>query len=137
MTSSQPRKQRKALHEGSLHTLRKNLGAHLSKELRKKYKKRSAVVHTGDAVKIMRGKFEGKTGKVERVNTAKCAVFVEGIQMQKANGQKSKVPLHPSNLMITSLNLSDNKRKAMFEPSKTPSVHHTKPLSSEGGVKNE
>jgi len=101
--------------------LRKNLGAHLSKELRTKYKKRSLVVHTGDTIKIMRGKFDGKSGKVEKVNISKCCVFVEGIQIQKANGQKTKVPLHPSNLMITGLNLSDKRRKELLE----------------GGIKNE
>jgi len=115
MTSVQPKKQRKILYAGELHIVRKNLGSHLSKELRTKYKKRSMVIHTGDTVKIMCGKFEGKSGKVEKVHIKKCEVFVEGAQVTKANGQKSKVPLHPSNLMITELNLSDKLRKEILE----------------------
>ena len=64
------------------------------------------------------------------MNIKKCQVFVEGMQIEKANGQKSKVPLRPSNLMITSLNLSDKRRKEMLEPTKPKKA-------SEGGVKNE
>ena len=95
--------------------VRKNVGAHLSKELRTKYKKRSMPVHSGDTVKIMRGKFVDKTGKVERVDIRQCEVFIEGIQVQKANAQKVKVPIYPSNLMIIELNLQDKKRKEMLE----------------------
>lgn len=121
MSSKQPRKQRKVLYKGDINKIRKNVSSHLSKELRKKYKKRSVVLHTGDTVKIMRGAFKGKTGKVTRVNIKKCKAYVEGIEIQKANGQKAKVPLHPSNLMIIELNLADKWRKQKLE----------------GGIKNE
>jgi large subunit ribosomal protein L24 len=123
MLSRKPRKQRKVLNQPKLHIVRKNMSAHLSKELRKKYKKRSFTVHSGDVVKVMRGKFEDKTGKVDRVNLKACEVFVDGIMIEKANGQKTKVPLHPSNLMITELNLSDKFRKQKLE--------------GKGGVKHE
>lgn len=98
--------------------MKKKVGSHLSKDLRSKYKKRSVMVHTGDSVKVMRGKFKGKTGKVERVDTRKNWVYIEGMQVQKANGQKAKVPINASNLMITDLNLSDRMRKEMLEAGK-------------------
>ena len=108
----QPRKQRKRAVK---HVLRKGLGVHLSKELKKKYKIRSIGLRLGDDVKIVRGEFKGKTGKVESVNLAKKRVFVEGIQTQKVSGAKVKVGIHPSNLIVTSIEMKDKFRKAKIE----------------------
>ena len=55
--SRQRRKQRKYLANAPLHIKRKMLGVNLSKELRKKYKKRNIVIRKGDIVKVIRGKF--------------------------------------------------------------------------------
>ena len=63
--SKQPRKQRKYRYNAPLHIRQKFVGAHLSRELRKKYGKRSASLRKGDNVKIMRGQFRNKSGKVE------------------------------------------------------------------------
>ena len=62
--SKQPRKQRKYRHNAPLHIKSKMMGSHLSKELRKKYGTRSVRIRKGDEVKIMIGKFKGKTGKI-------------------------------------------------------------------------
>ena len=43
------------------------MSVNLSKELRKKHGKRNAPVRKGDVVKIMRGKFKGKKGKIIEV----------------------------------------------------------------------
>ncbi len=108
----QPRKQRKRAKNL---LLRKGVGAHLSKELRTKYKIRTFGLRKGDEVKIVRGKHKGKIGKVEEVNLKKQIVYIEGIQVQKADGTKAKVPIHPSNLIITGLDLKDKLRKAKLE----------------------
>jgi len=108
--SKQPRKQRKYRAHAPLHIKRKFLSANLSKDLRKKYKKRSLVVVKGDTVKIMRGKFDGKTGKVLQVFTNKSKVTVDGINVKKQDGSKANVKMQPSNLQIIELNLNDKKR---------------------------
>ncbi len=113
--SKQPRKQRKYRYNAPLSVKQKFVGAHLSKELRKKYKKRGASLRKGDSVKIMRGQFRNKTGKVEEVNIKKTNVYVSGIEIVKRDGTKARYPIHPSNLMITELNIDDKKRNKIFE----------------------
>jgi large subunit ribosomal protein L24 len=105
-----PRKQRKYEANAPLHIRRKFLSVNLSKDLRKKYGTRNVVVRTGDKVKVLRGKFKGKGGKVLRVDLKRIRVFVEGITRRKVDGTEVQVPLHPSNLQIVELNLEDEKR---------------------------
>ena len=108
--SKQPRKQRKYRSNAPLHVKQKFLHAHLSKELRKKYNKRSLAVRKGDSVKVMRGQFKDKTGKVDEVSVKKTQVYVNGIEFVKRDGTKSRYPLQPSNLIITELNMDDKIR---------------------------
>jgi large subunit ribosomal protein L24 len=108
--SKQPRKQRKYLANAPLHIKRKLLGANLSKDLRKKFKKRTIPVVKGDTVKIMRGKFKGKTGKITEVNTGTSKIKIEGINVKKQDGSKANIKMQPSNVQIIELNLNDKKR---------------------------
>jgi len=108
--SKQPRKQRKYAAEAPLHIKHKFLAANLSKELRKKYSKRSFPLRKGDTVRIMRGSFKGKTGKIEIVNLKRTKVSIEKIQRAKKDGTKVNVFFRPSNLQIKELNLDDKKR---------------------------
>jgi len=100
----QPRKQRKYRAKAPLHLRGKFLGAHLSRELRKKLAVRALRVRKGDAVKIMRGQFRKKEGNVERVDTSKGKVFVAGAEIVKRDGTKALFPIDPSNLLITKIN---------------------------------
>ncbi|HDD05075.1 MAG TPA: 50S ribosomal protein L24 [Candidatus Aenigmarchaeota archaeon] len=115
MKSKKPRKQRKWLREAPLHRRQKMVAAHLSKELREKYHKRSLPVRKGDKVKVMRGSYKGKIAKVERVDLRKLRVYLEGIKRKKVDGRDVSVPIHPSNLMILELNLEDKERRAILE----------------------
>ncbi len=109
--SKQPRKQRKYLANAPLHIRKKFVSVNLSKELRKKYGKRNIPVKKEDIIKIMRGKFKGKRGKITHVNLKISKVTVEGIQIKKQDGSKIDVKMQPSNLQIVELNLEDKKRK--------------------------
>jgi large subunit ribosomal protein L24 len=113
--SKKPRKQRKLLYTAPLHTRRKMMAAHLSKELREKYKRRSLPVRKGDEVKIMSGEFKGKTGKVSRVDLKKYRVYIEGVTRKRTVGTEVQVPIHPSKLMIVNLDLSDKRRLSKLE----------------------
>ena len=108
--SKQPRKQRKYRYNAPLHIKQKFLHAHISKELRKKYSRRSIALRKGDGVKVMRGKFKSKTGKVDEVSVKKTKVYVTGIDFVKRDGTKARYPLQPSILMITELNMDDKLR---------------------------
>lgn len=113
--SKQPRKQRKFLYNAPLHKRRKMMAAHLSKELREKFKRRSLPIRRGDEIEIMRGKFKGRKGKIARLDTKFYQVFIEGVMIKRTDGTERQAPLHASNLKITNLNLSDKKRIKMLE----------------------
>jgi large subunit ribosomal protein L24 len=98
--SKQPRKQRKFLANAPLHIKRKQFSTNLSKELRKKVNKRNIILRKDDKVKIMRGKYKDKTGKVLQVLTKLGKVIIEGIQVTKKDGSKANVKLENSNLQI-------------------------------------
>ena len=84
----------------------------------KKYGKRNVPVRKGDKVKILRGQFRKKDGKIERVDKKKNKILITGIELVKKDGSKVLQPTDPSNLMIIELNLDDKKRKAKVEKNK-------------------
>jgi len=116
--SKQPRKQRKYNYNAPLHIKGKFMAAHLSKDLMKKYNRRSIRVRKGDKVILLRGQFKKKKGNVERVDLKKSKVYISGVEMIKKDGTKVFYPIHPSNLVVTELNLDDKKRIAVANKSK-------------------
>ncbi len=118
MVSKKPRKQRKELYQAPLHKKHKLLAAHLSKELREKWKRRSLPVRKGDEVKVMRGKFKGTVGKVSKVDVKKLKVYIENVKRKKVSGEEVYVPIHPSNLLIINPVMDDPKRKKAIERGK-------------------
>ena len=113
----------KMIYRASYQTKSKQLGSALSKDLHKKYGKRSVRVIEGDSVTILRGEFKGVDGKVADVSTEKSSVAIEGVKKEKTKGDKFDVFIHTSNLVITSLNTDDKWRMAKLEgkdPRKQP-----------------
>jgi len=108
--STQPRKQRKYIANAPNHLKRKLLSAQLNKPLKEKHKIKSIEVRKNDEVKIMRGKYTKKSGKVSTVDTKNTRVQIEGITIPKKDGETAPVWFHPSNLKITKLDDSDNRR---------------------------
>lgn len=87
----------------------------LNDSLRQRYKTRNTRVIKGDSVRVMRGEYSGIEGKVEKVNTARATLSIEGIQREKIRGGNVKVQIHASNVMITTLNLDDKYRQTKLE----------------------
>lgn len=94
----------------SKHKREKLLGANLSENLRNQHNKRSMRVIKGDTVKILRGEYVGIEGKVEKVNTERSTLSIEGVQREKIRGGKVKVQIHASNVQIISMNTDDEYR---------------------------
>ncbi len=115
MKSIQPRKQRKEMSNAPLHRRQKYMHAPLSKALREELRKRNAQVRKGDTVKVMRGDHAGTEGEVEEVDLKKCTIKVHGVSNYRADGTEIPRILHPSNVMITKLNLEDSEREKIFE----------------------
>lgn len=109
-SSKQPRKQIKFRANAPNHIKRTLMGVTLDKKLREKYGRRNIGVRKGDEVKIMRGKFKGKQGKVGGVDIKNTRVQVDGVQRSKAGGEKLITWFHPSILKIIILDEKDNRR---------------------------
>ena len=91
------------------------VGAVLEESLRKQYGRKNIRVVKGDSVRVMRGEYKGVEGKVEKVNTEHATFHIEGIQREKIRGGQVKVPIHSSNVMVTSLNLDDDFRSSKLQ----------------------
>lgn len=113
--TSKPSKQRKLLFQAPDHIRYKHFAAPLAPELRKNYGIRSMPVRSGDTVRVTRGDHKGFEGKVSRVDREKYRIYVEGLTREKVDGSTVFVPVHPSKVMITKLNLDDKWRKKILE----------------------
>ena len=103
----------------------KQVSGSLSKELRKKYGKRSVRLALDDSVKIIRGEYKGIDGKITKISTSKGGIAIEGIKKEKLKGEKIDVYIPSSNILVTSLNTDDHWRKSKLEgkkPKSTPKV---------------
>jgi large subunit ribosomal protein L24 len=114
MNSKQPRKQRKERFSAPLHLRQKFMHSMLSPTLRAEFKKRNAQVRKGDTVKVLRGDHAGTEGDVESVDLKRCIIKVAGVSNFRADGTEVPRPIHPSNVMITKLNLEDAEREKIF-----------------------
>ncbi len=116
--SAKPRKKRLALYEAPLHARQKLAAAHLSKELRAKMKKRSVQLKKGDKVRVLRGSFKKKEGKVFSVYLKDSSAVIEGIVRKKQSGKEVPVPIHASKLLIIELAARTPKRKEKKQEAK-------------------
>jgi large subunit ribosomal protein L24 len=93
------------------HIRDKSICSTLTDDLREQYDRRSIRVIKGDTVKVMRGEYTGIEGKVEKVNTRRGTLSIEGIQREKVRGGNVKVQIHSSNVRVSGLNLDDKYRQ--------------------------
>ena len=95
--------------------LNKQICAPISKDLRKKYSRRSIRIMTNDTVKVMRGEYKGLTGKVTKISTQTSGIAIEGNKKEKLKGEKIDVYIHSTNMIITALNTDDKWRLKILE----------------------
>jgi len=96
-------------------TVSKQICAALSKDLRKKYPRRSARIMINDTVKVIRGEYKGLIGKVAKISTESNSIAIEGNKKEKLKGEKVDVYIHSTNTIITSLNTDDKWRLKILE----------------------
>jgi len=129
------------IYQATFQTRSKQLGSALSKDLQKKFGKKSTRIIEGDSITILRGEFKGVTGKITKISTEKTSVTIDGVKKEKTKGDKFDVYIHTSNLVVTALNTSDKWRITKLEgkdPKKQTSVkEETKEVRKETPVKEE
>ena len=113
--SSKASKQRKRLFSGRTHVKQRVMRAHVADDLMEKYDLWTVRVHKGDTVKIMRGGYAGHTAKVTVVDTKKRMIYIEKVTSVKSDGKETPRPIHPSNVLVTKLDLTDPYRKRKLE----------------------
>ncbi|MFB6311342.1 MAG: 50S ribosomal protein L24 [Salinirussus sp.] len=111
----QPRKQRKRQAQASLHERHAQVRATLSDDLREEFGRRSVRVNEGDTVEVMRGDFAGEEADVLRVDLKDATVHVEDVTQETADGEEVPRPLDASNLRVTGLDRSDDRRMDRLE----------------------
>lgn len=113
-----PGKQRKMLFNAPAHIRHKLMAAPLSPELLAQRGIKALPARKGDTVRIMRGDHKGFEGKISRIDLKHYRVFLEGLTREKVDGSTVFVALHPSKIMIRTLNLDDKRRKTVLERKK-------------------
>jgi len=106
----QPRKQRKRAAQAPLHERHRQVRSTLADDLREQYGRRNVRVNAGDTVEVLRGDYAGETGEVLSVDLKAGTAVVDGVTLEKADGEEVPRPVDPSNLRVTKLDLSDDRR---------------------------
>jgi large subunit ribosomal protein L24 len=102
-----PRKQRQRMFNAPAHLRHKMMSAHLAPDLMRSQGARSLPVRKGDTVRIMRGDHQGFEGKISRVDLANYRIYLEGLTREKVDGTVIFIAVHPSKVLVKSLNLDD------------------------------
>merc|ERR1712014_425120 len=76
----------------------------LTSELKKVHRINAVLVRKGDWVRVVRGMFRGRTGKVTSVSRNNWVVNIKGVKTEKVNGHTVAVGIDPSKCIITKLN---------------------------------
>ena len=79
----------------------------------------------GDKVKVLRGNYKGKEGKVVEVYRKKWVIHIEGITRDKVNGSSAKVGIDASKVEITELKLNKDRKDILERKSQAKSQKYT------------
>ena len=113
--TEQPSKQRTNQRRAPLHEKQHQVRATLAEDLSEEYGQRNVRVNEGDTVEVMRGDYAGEEADVVNVDLRDAVVHVEDVTLETADGEEVPRPLEASNLRVTDLDLSDDRREARLE----------------------
>jgi large subunit ribosomal protein L24 len=83
-----------------VHLRKVRVVAKVAKELAEKIGKKRDVVKKGDVIRVLRGDFKTKEGKVIEVDRKEGRLYVDTLVRKNSRGQDVHVPVHASNVMI-------------------------------------
>ena len=105
----------KEYYNAPQHIVSKRISASLSDSLQSQYNTKTVRLRKNDVVKILSGEYKNLDGKITHVYLADGTISVDGITREKLAGGTTPVKIHASNVMVTSLDLKDPKRKTKLE----------------------
>jgi large subunit ribosomal protein L24 len=115
--SIQPRRQRKAVFTADHQERRRRMAVPLSRELRTRYGRRSLPVRKGDTVRVLAGSYStvGEERRVARVDREHYRLTLDNVTTKTADAKLKPLPIRPSHLVLTKLNLSDPWRRRILK----------------------
>ncbi|GAA5894029.1 hypothetical protein JCM5296_004137 [Sporobolomyces johnsonii] len=108
------RKQRAAHLSAPSSERRKIMSAPLSKELKEEYGVGAVPIRRDDEVKVVRGTYAGREGKINSSYRKKLVIHIEGVSRDKGSGATVPIGIDASKVVITKLRL-DKDRKALLQ----------------------
>ncbi len=113
--SRQPRRQRLAKFEADHAERRRRMALPLSRELRRRYGRRSLPVRKGDTVRILSGSYEGREERVAKVDRRGYTVTLDHVTGKTMEAKLKPLPVQLSHLVLTRLNLADPWRRRVLK----------------------
>lgn len=108
--SSSRRKNRLAHFNAPSHVKYRLMSINLSHELREKHGIRSLPVRKDDEVLVVRGNFKDTKAKVNSVYRKRWCLYIDKATKTKKNGALVRIPINPSNCVLTKLHLSSDRK---------------------------
>ncbi|MHA1265195.1 MAG: 50S ribosomal protein L24 [Candidatus Helarchaeota archaeon] len=116
------RKQRKAFFNLPVHRRNKLFTAKLHDDLINEYGIKRITIRKGDTVQVVRGEFKDMEGKVSKVDRQKVQLFIEGASIEKSSGTTFDIPIHPSNVVLTKIEIKKDKWRSKIIKRKSPLI---------------
>jgi len=106
-----PRRQRRALYEAHTFERRRRMTVPLSRQLRTRFGARAVPLRKGDTVRVQSGSYVGREERVAKIDRRAYSVTLDNVTAKTAGDKLKALPLRPSHLVITRLNLADAWRR--------------------------
>jgi large subunit ribosomal protein L24 len=119
-TSHLPRQQRKAMFTADLFERHRKMAVPLSRELRRRYSRRSLPIRKGDTVRVLSGSYAGREERVAKINLQKYSVTLDNVTGKTADAKLKPLAIRPSHLILTKLNLADAWRRRILKVTEAP-----------------
>ena len=131
-----PRRQRKAVYEASTFERRILMTVPLSRELRRRFQRRSVPLRKGDTVRVMSGSFVGREERVAKIDRRGYSVTLDNVTLKTGEAKLKPLAIKTSHLVLTKLNLADAWRRrtlAVKEEDLTPEERGEAPEVARAG----
>jgi ribosomal protein uL24 len=106
-----PRRQRRALYTAPTSERRRRMTVPLSRELRRRFRRRNVPVRKGDTVRVLSGSYAGREERVAKISRRDYSVTLDNVTLKTAEEKLKPLGLRPGHLVITRLNLADPWRR--------------------------
>jgi len=129
-----PRRQRKAVYEATTFERHILMTVPLSRELRRRFHRRSVPLRKGDTVMVMSGSFVGREERVAKIDRRGYSVTLDNVTLKTGEAKLKPLAIKTSHLVLTKLNLADAWRRrtlAAPEADVTPEERGEAPEAAE------